>query len=49
METVPQSIYNVVLMEKRRVEDASGIALVRAYIMQTNVQLEIPYVEGLPS
>lgn len=41
METLPQSIYDVVLREKYRVEDASGVALVRAFIMRTNVQLEL--------
>jgi hypothetical protein len=40
-EAVPQSIYNVVLLDKYRIQDASGVSLVSAYIMRTNVQLEL--------
>lgn len=44
-EAVPQSIYEAELREKRRIEEASGVALVSAYILRTSVQLEFDYPE----
>jgi hypothetical protein len=41
MEVLPQSIYNVVLLDKYRIQDASGVALVNKFIMNTCVQLEL--------
>jgi hypothetical protein len=43
MEVIPQSIYNVVLLEKWRIQDASGVSLVNKFIMNTSVQLEFNY------
>jgi hypothetical protein len=43
MEATPASNYVEKILELYRIQDASGVALVRAYIMRTDVQLEFGY------
>ena len=41
METLPQSVYTERFLELYRIQDASGVALVNKFVMNTCVQLEL--------
>lgn len=43
METLPQTEYDKQLLDLWRIQDASGVALVNKFIMNTCVQLEFDY------
>jgi len=40
-EAVPQSVYDAEVMYRRRIEEASGVSLVSAYVLRTSIQLEL--------
>lgn len=41
MEAIPESRYNAELADRRRIEEASGVSLVAAYVLKFSVQLEL--------
>lgn len=43
METLPQTEYTQRYLELYRIQDASGVALVNKFVMNTCVQLEFNY------